>query len=175
MKLFRALTMMIGLGFALSAGAATLTTDPLTGLPLDPATDSRHLGNEPIRMHDSQICKSKMQGEFYSGVDSKVDATVAWYAAHLAGFHKAHAYAGGRSQDSFYNDTGTLVVFVTGRVTAHPPAGARCRIQSEWTCGSCPMLPPTSMSMSSRRGRPLLFEIQMVVSTLPTSVSLCEL
>jgi hypothetical protein len=114
MKLFRALTMMIGLGFALSAGAATLTTDPLTGLPLDPATDSRHLGNEPIRMHDSQICKSKMQGEFYSGVDSKVDATVAWYAAHLAGFHKAHAYAGGRSQDSFYNDTGTLVVFVTG-------------------------------------------------------------
>ena len=41
MKLFRALTMMIGLGFALSAGAATLTTDPLTGLPLDPATDSR--------------------------------------------------------------------------------------------------------------------------------------
>jgi hypothetical protein len=114
MKLFRALTMMIGLGFALSAGAATLTTDPLTGLPLDPATDSRHLGNEPMRMHDSQICKSKMQGEFYSGVDSKVDATVAWYAAHLAGFHKAHAYAGGRSQDSFYNDTGTLVVFVTG-------------------------------------------------------------
>jgi hypothetical protein len=114
MKLFRALTMMIGLGFALFAGAATLTTDPLTGLPLDPATDSRHLGNEPMRMHDSQICKSKMQGEFYSGVDSKVDATVAWYAAHLAGFHKAHAYAGGRSQDSFYNDAGTLVVFVTG-------------------------------------------------------------
>ena len=114
MKLFRTLTMMIGLGFALFAGAATLTTDPLTGLPLDPATDSRHLGNEPMRMHDSQICKSKMQGEFYSGVDSKVDATVAWYAAHLAGFHKAHAYAGGRSQDSFYNDTGTLVVFVTG-------------------------------------------------------------
>ena len=114
MKLFRALTMMIGLGFALFAGAATLTTDPLTGLPLDPATDSRHLGNEPMRMHDSQICKSKMQGEFYSGVDCKVDATVAWYAAHLAGFHKAHAYAGGRSQDSFYNDAGTLVVFVTG-------------------------------------------------------------
>ena len=114
MKLFRTLTMMIGLGFALFAGAATLTTDPLTGLPLDPATDSRHLGNEPMRMHDSQICKSKMQGEFYSGVNSKVDATVAWYAAHLAGFHKAHAYAGGRSQDSFYNDTGTLVVFVTG-------------------------------------------------------------
>ena len=39
---------------------------------------------------------------------------MAWYAAHLAGFHKAHAYADGRSQDSFYNDTGTVIVFVTG-------------------------------------------------------------
>ena len=114
MKLFRGLTMMIGLGSALFASAATLTTDPLTGLPLDPATDSHHLGNEPMKMHDSQICKSKMQGDFYSGIDSKVDATVAWYAAHLAGFHKAHAYGAGRSQDSFYNDAGTLVVFVTG-------------------------------------------------------------
>ena len=65
-------------------------------------------------MRDSQVCKSKMQGDFYSSVDSKVDATVAWYAAHLAGFHKAHAYAAGRSQDSFYNDAGTLLVYVTG-------------------------------------------------------------
>ena len=39
MKWFRTLTVMIGLGFALFAGAATLTTDPLTGLPLYPATD----------------------------------------------------------------------------------------------------------------------------------------
>jgi hypothetical protein len=43
-----------------------------------------------------------------------VDATVAWYAAHLAGFHKAHAYASGRSQDAFYNAAGTVVMFVTG-------------------------------------------------------------
>ena len=114
MKLFRTLMMLASLGFALLAGAATLTTDPLTGLPLDPATDTHHFGNEPTKMHDSQVCKSKMQGEFYYGIDSKVDATVAWYAAHLAGFHKAHAYADGRSQDSFYNDAGTLIVFVTG-------------------------------------------------------------
>ena len=65
-------------------------------------------------MPDSQICKSKMQGDFYSSVDSKVYATLAWYGAHLAGFHKAHAYASGRSQDSLYNDAGTVVVFVTG-------------------------------------------------------------
>ena len=115
MKLFRTLAIMISMAFALSAGAATLTTDPLTGLPVDPATDSRlHLGNEPTRIRDSQICKSKMQSEFYSVFDSKVDATVAWYATHLAGFHKAHAYADERSQDAFYNDTGTVVVFVTG-------------------------------------------------------------
>jgi hypothetical protein len=114
MNLVRTLPVILSLSFALSAGAATLTTDPLTGLPLDPATDSHHLGNEPVKMPDSQICKSKMQGDFYSSVDSKVDATLAWYAAHLAGFHKAHAYASGRSQDSFYNDAGTVVVFVTG-------------------------------------------------------------
>lgn len=114
MNLLRTLTVMIGLGFSLFAGAATLTTDPLTGLPLDPATDPHHFGNEPAKMRDSQVCKSKMQGEFYIGIDSKVDATVAWYAAHLAGFHKAHAYADGRSQDSFYNDAGTMIVFVTG-------------------------------------------------------------
>ena len=80
MRFFRRLTLMFGLGFALSAGAANLTTDPLTGLPLDPATDSHHLGNDPVKMPDSQICKSKMQGDFYSSVDSKVDATLAWYA-----------------------------------------------------------------------------------------------
>jgi hypothetical protein len=114
MKLSCALSVIFSLSVALSAGAATLTMDPLTGLPLDPATDSHHLGNEPVKMHDSQICKSTMQGDFYSNVDSKVDATVAWYAAHLAGFHKAHAYAAGRSQDAFYNDAGTMLVYVTG-------------------------------------------------------------
>ena len=107
--------MMLGLGFALSASAATLTTDPLTGLPLYPATDSRlHLGNEPTKIPDSQICKSQMQGDFYVVYDSRMDATFAWYAAHLAGFHKAHAYSNGRSRDAFYNDAGTLAVIVTG-------------------------------------------------------------
>jgi hypothetical protein len=113
-NLVRTLTVIFSLSFALSAGAATLTTDPLTGLPLDPATDSHHFGNEPMKMRDSQVCKSTMQGDFYSNVDAKVDVTVAWYAAHLAGFHKSHAYAAGRSQDAFYNDAGTMLVYVTG-------------------------------------------------------------
>jgi hypothetical protein len=92
-----------------------LTADPLTGLPLDPATDSRlHLGNEPTKLPEAAVCKSKMQADFYSVYDSKVDATVAWYASRLSGFKKTHAYAANRSQDTFYNADGTIVVSVTG-------------------------------------------------------------
>ena len=105
---------MLGLGCVLSASAETLTSDPLTGLPLDPATDSRlHLGNEPTKIPDTQVCSSKMQANFYMVYD-KVDATVAWYAAHLQGFHKTHTYSNNRSMDKFYNDAGTTVVSVLG-------------------------------------------------------------
>ncbi len=115
MKWFRTLTVMIGLGFALFAGAATLTNRSIDRAASRSRDRSRIIwATNPRKMRDSQVCKSKMQGEFYTGIDSKVDATVAWYAAHLAGFHKAHAYADGRSQDAFYNDAGTVVVFVTG-------------------------------------------------------------
>jgi hypothetical protein len=96
-------------------GAKLLTIDPLTGLPLYPATDSRlHLGNEPTRLPDSAVCKSQMQADFYSVFDSKVDVTLAWYAAHLPDFKKTHAYAAGRSQDTFYKSDGTIIVSVTG-------------------------------------------------------------
>ena len=98
-----------------SGGPKLLTSDPLTGLPLYPATDSRlHLGNEPTVLPESTVCKSKMQADFYSVYDSKVDATIAWYSAHLPGFKKTHAYAANRSQDTFYKPDGTLVVSVTG-------------------------------------------------------------
>jgi hypothetical protein len=117
MKLLGAFIVMLGLGFTFSARAATLTTDPLTGLPLYPATDSRlHLGNDPNKLPDSQICQSHMQANFYTAFDSKVDATVAWYASHLTGFHKTHAYVDNRSQDKFYNDAGTIVVSVLGDI-----------------------------------------------------------
>jgi hypothetical protein len=95
--------------------AKLLTVDPLTNLPLYPATDSRlHLGNDPTRVPESSVCGSKMQADFYSVYDSKVDATVSWYSAHLPRFKKTHAYAGNRSQDTFYNADGTLAVSVTG-------------------------------------------------------------
>jgi hypothetical protein len=95
--------------------AKLLTVDPLTNLPLYPATDSRlHLGNDPTRLPESNVCQSKMQADFYTIYDSKVNATLAWYGAHLPGFKKTHAYAANRSQDTFYNPGGTLAVSVTG-------------------------------------------------------------
>jgi hypothetical protein len=96
------------------AVAATLTTDPITGLPLDPATNSRlNLGNEPTKIPVSAICNSKTEADFYS-VYSPIDETIAWYTSHLKEFKHAHAYSGGRSRDTFYNSGGTIIVTVTG-------------------------------------------------------------
>ena len=114
MKFFRTLMMLASLSVVLSAGNVVLTTDPLTGLPIDPKSDlGMNLGNAPLKMDDQQICKSKMQANLYSVFD-KVDPTVAWYAAHLTGFHKSHTYFRNRTQNAFYNDAGTLVVIVVG-------------------------------------------------------------
>ena len=98
-----------------------LTNDPLTGLPLIPATDSgKHIANlsytynEPSKMPDGQVCKSKMQANFYLLYNIKVDAAVAWYSSHLSGFKKVSGYESQRSQTAFYNSDGTIVVIVTG-------------------------------------------------------------
>lgn len=106
--------------------AKILTNDPLTGLPLIPATVLfKNVGNEPDKMPDAQVCKSKMQGNFYllsnvmkptSGV--KMDATAAWYGSHLSGFKKVQGYASGRSQIAFYNSDRTVVIFLTGQLGA---------------------------------------------------------
>jgi hypothetical protein len=97
------------------AGAKLLTADPLTGLPLYPLTESRlHLGNDPTRLPESNVCLSKMQADFYIVYGTKVEATLVWYSAHLPGFKKTHAYAANRSQDTFYRADGTLAVSVTG-------------------------------------------------------------
>jgi len=115
MKRISRLTAGLVFSFAALAGSVTLTTDPLTNLPLDPATDSRlHLGNAPRRLPASQVCKSKMQSDLYSLFDVKMSATLAWYGTRLSGFHRTHAYAAGRSQDTFYNADGTLIVSVVG-------------------------------------------------------------
>jgi hypothetical protein len=115
MKTRSFVAVVFSLSFVLSVSSATLTNDPLTGLPLIPATDSRlHLGNEPTKLPDTAMCKSKMQIDFYSVFDTKVSATLAWYATRLPGFKKTHGYASGRSQDTFYNADGTIIVSITG-------------------------------------------------------------
>jgi hypothetical protein len=98
-----------------------LTSDPLTGLPLIPATDpGKHIGgmsytyNEPTQMPGAQICKSKFQGNFYPLFNIKVDAAVAWYSSHLSGFKKVSGYESERSQTAFYNSDGSVVIVVTG-------------------------------------------------------------
>jgi hypothetical protein len=79
------------------------------------STDSRlHLGNDPTRLPESNVCKSKMQADFYTVYDTKVDAALLWYGAHLPSFKRTHAYAANRSQDTFYNAEGTISVSVTG-------------------------------------------------------------
>jgi hypothetical protein len=103
---------MLALSFpALAGSSATLTTDPLTKLPLILLID---LDNAPMRLPDTQMCKSKMQTDFYSLDHGKLSATIAWYGAHLSGFHKTHAYGVDRSQDTFYNADGTVIVSITG-------------------------------------------------------------
>jgi hypothetical protein len=116
MKNILLVTMVLTFCLANAAGQGkTLTSDPLTGLPLIPATDSgNHFGNEPDPLPDSQVCKSKMKGEFYSLYNIKMDAATAWYAAHLTGFKKVLGYESGRAQTAFYNSGGTIVIFLTG-------------------------------------------------------------
>jgi hypothetical protein len=98
---------------AVAADAAVLTSDPLTGLPLDPATNSRmNLGNEPMTLPATQICKSKVNTNFYSVYESIHD-TLAWYTAHLKNLKHMHGYSGGRSRDTFYDSAGTIMVTIT--------------------------------------------------------------
>jgi len=115
-----AATLVFCLGNAVGQGKL-LTKDPLTDLPLTPATDSgKHLANvsytynEPTKMPDGQVCKSKMKGNFYLLYNIKVEAAAAWYSLHLSGFKKVSGYESQRSQTAFYNSDGTIVVIVTG-------------------------------------------------------------
>ncbi|HMI50361.1 MAG TPA: hypothetical protein VK525_02535 [Candidatus Saccharimonadales bacterium] len=105
---------LVELGNA-AGGGKVLTEDPLTGLPLIPQTDSRlHLGNEPQKIPDMTICKSKVQTDFYPLFDIKTSATLAWYAGHLPLFRKVHGFGMNRSQDAFYKTDGTMIVGITG-------------------------------------------------------------
>jgi hypothetical protein len=116
MKRYATLLGFALLALTLSAPAAnkTLTNDPLTGLPIVSTPDQFHRGNEPTVLPDTKICGSNAKMNFYSLKGIQVDATVAWYAAQLAGFKKTRAWASERSQDTFYKPDGTMIVSITG-------------------------------------------------------------
>lgn len=108
MKQVLKLAAMLAFSFSALAGSAPATTDALTKLPLISSADSL------MQLPDTQMCKSKMQTDFYSMKSGKLNATIAWYTAHLSGFHKTHAYGVDRSQDTFYNADGTVIVSISG-------------------------------------------------------------
>jgi hypothetical protein len=107
---------MLLLVIAAVTGAAnkTLTEDPLTGLPVVPSPDRLHLGNEPVVLPETQVCKSKALMNFYRPNGIQVNSTVTWYASRLQGFKKTHAWANSRTQDTFYKSDGTAIVSITG-------------------------------------------------------------
>lgn len=121
MKNMLAVVTILLLGLANAVGQAkVVTNDPLTGLPLIPASA---VAKTPVKMPNGQVCKSKMQGNFYSLFSPtsyfskqtiKVSAVAAWYSSHLSGFKKVSGYNSGTSQTAFYNSDRTIVVIVTG-------------------------------------------------------------
>ncbi len=122
MKNGLAIAAILVFSLANAAGQAkVLTNDPLTGLPLIPATVVvENAGNQPVKMPTGQVCRSKMRGNFYdlysyfSKHNAKVGNVVAWYASHLSGFNKVSGYDSSRSQTAFYNSDRTILIIVTG-------------------------------------------------------------
>ncbi len=116
MKNIQLVATILTLCLANAAGQTkTLKNDPLTSLPLIPATDDgKYVGNQPDKMPAGQVCKSKMQGNFYTLYSIKIGAVTAWYASHLANFKKVQGYEDGRTQIAFYKPDGTIVIFLTG-------------------------------------------------------------
>jgi hypothetical protein len=121
----RVLTMLILCAANAAAQGKIFTKDPLTGLPVIPTTVTRNGGNEPTKLPDARVCKSKMQGNLYpliyyifakdyNKTNATVASTDAWYASHLTGFKKVHGYDSTRSQDVYYNADRTILVTVTG-------------------------------------------------------------
>jgi hypothetical protein len=98
---------------AVSAGK-TLTNDPLTGLPIPPSEDKFNLGNEPMVMDPTQMCKSSMKMDFYSPNGIKMNATASWYESKLPGFKKAEGWHNSTSI-VFYKPDGTMSVAMTGK------------------------------------------------------------
>jgi hypothetical protein len=126
------------LGMVLTCGAKpkTLTSDPLTGLPLIPSTDSQmHLGNEPTVLPETQMCKSKMESDFYAVFDEKFKETTFWYETRLTGFKKLHTNERNQPQTTYYKSDGSVIVSVTGEPGATDEVKTHSVLYAKFTPG----------------------------------------
>ncbi len=115
MKIFFVLVALLAVVLnvpAESAGGGAM--DPLTKLPLPTAGAPLQLYDNPNTLDDVPVCKSKGTMNFYTVRSGTVSAALTWYASHLAGFKHVHGVGSDRSQDTFYNATGTVIVSITG-------------------------------------------------------------
>ncbi|HEY2819912.1 MAG TPA: hypothetical protein VGJ06_02625 [Candidatus Acidoferrum sp.] len=135
MKTYLAALVVLCMALATSAQTKSkvLTTDSMTGLPLSPATDAgRNVGNAPDPLPESNICKSKLQGQFYLLYNTTTDAVAAWYSQNLKGFKMAKGTHAGRAQVVFSKPDGTVLVIVTGN---HESPGAFSVAYERYTPG----------------------------------------
>ncbi|HEY2683126.1 MAG TPA: hypothetical protein VGI93_06440 [Steroidobacteraceae bacterium] len=109
---------LLAISLAICAVGAEGAADSLTKLPLPMAGAPLALFDNPNRLDAVPVCKSSSTMNFYSARSGTVSAAVSWYAAHLSGFKHVHGMGSGRSQDTFYNAGGTLIVSITGEPSA---------------------------------------------------------
>jgi hypothetical protein len=105
--LFTASVLLVFTLLALAAGSAN---DPVSGLPLAPGMTP---SNDALSI---TICGKPAQANQYSLIfgNDTVPADIAWYKAHLQGYHMVHAFWDNRSQDTFFSPDGTKGVNITG-------------------------------------------------------------
>ncbi len=92
------------------AYAAGPANDPVSGLPLAPGMTP---SNNPLSI---TICGKPAQANQYPLIFSSdtVPTEIAWYKAHLPGYHMVHAFWDNRTQDTFFSPDGTKGVNITG-------------------------------------------------------------
>ncbi|MGC2181884.1 MAG: hypothetical protein WA637_01230 [Terriglobales bacterium] len=110
MKAYLLAAAAVVLSLTMPTLAAGPANDPVSGLPLAPGMTP---SDDPLSI---SICGKPAQANQYSPVfgSDTVPAEIAWYKAHLPGYHMVHAFWDNRSQDTFFSPDGTKGVNITG-------------------------------------------------------------
>ena len=95
------------LALAMPAFAGSVN-DPVSGLPLAPGMTP---SNDPLSI---TICGKPAQVNQYMARNDTVATDIAWYKAHLPGYHMVHAFWDDRSQDTFFSPDGMKGVTIKG-------------------------------------------------------------